>query len=175
MRTPEEKAAAKLLKEQKKAYKKRVVEKYGYVYYLRDITWNNVKNQREDEDRAAWEHRLHFYGFTADGVDIRSGKKHHAKPMVYEDEFETKVELELPVEEAAATEPTEEVAEEVAEVAEIPAEEILEVTEEDKLEAAVAETIADVVAEAQEELALEAEEAPVAVSEAADEEEPKAE
>lgn len=171
MRTPEEKAAAKLLKEQKKAYKKRVVEKYGYVYYLRDITWNNVKNQREDEDRAAWEHRLHFYGFTADGVDIRSGKKHHAKPMVYEDEFETKVELELPVEEAAATEPTEEAAEEVAEAEEAP----VEVTEEDKLEAAVAETIADVVAEAQEELALEAEEAPVAVSEAADEEEPKAE
>ena len=82
MKTPEEKQAAMLLKEQKKAYKKRIVEKYGRMYYLRDKTWLNVKNQGVDETFEAYEKRLQFYGFTKDGVDIRTGKKHFAKPFV---------------------------------------------------------------------------------------------
>ena len=82
MRTPEEKQAAKLLKEQKKAYKKQIIEQYGRVYYLRDKTWINIKNQGVDESFAEYEKRLQFYGFTTDGVDIRTGKKHFAKATV---------------------------------------------------------------------------------------------
>lgn len=77
--TPEEK---KTYKEQKKAIKKRIVSEHGYLYYLRDKTWFNIKDQRPGEDYEAWKKRLAFYGFTTEGVDSKNDKKHNAVPMV---------------------------------------------------------------------------------------------
>ena len=103
MRTVEEQEARNALKEKKKAYKKKIVEKYGYMYYLRDKTWINVKNQKEGESLEKWEARLEFYGFSKDGVDLRSGKQHFPTPLVlvYEDAYAPE---EAPAEEAVAEE-----------------------------------------------------------------------
>lgn len=121
MRTVEEQNA---LKEKKKEYKKKIVEKYGYMYYLRDKTWINVKNQKEGETLEAWEKRLEFYGFNKEGVDLRTGKQHFATPLVIVADDEYAVVEEAPAEEAVAEETaeeavaTEEAAEEPAEKAE---------------------------------------------------------
>ena len=69
-------------KARKRAVRKRIVSEYGYTYYLRDKTWFNIKDQRSGEDFAAWKKRLAFYGFSTDGVDLKSGKRHNAPPTV---------------------------------------------------------------------------------------------
>lgn len=116
MRTVEEQEARNALKEKKKAYKKKIVEKYGYMYYLRDKTWINVKNQKADETLEQWEKRLEFYGFSKEGLDLRSGKQHFPTPLVlvYEDAYATE---EAPAEEASEEVTEEVVAEDVAEEA----------------------------------------------------------
>ena len=102
--TPEEKREYKA---RKKAMKKRMIAQYGYVYYLRDKTWFNVKDQRPDENFDAWKNRLAFYGFTTDGTDAKNGKRHFAEPNVH-DWGEA---------EAVEAEAVEEIAEEAAEEA----------------------------------------------------------
>lgn len=78
--SPEEKRAYKA---KKKEVKRRIIAEHGRTYYLRDKTWFNVKDQRPDEDYAAWQKRLAFYGFTTDGVDSKNGKQHPAQPLVH--------------------------------------------------------------------------------------------
>ena len=125
MRTVEEQNA---LKAKKKEYKKKIVEKYGYMYYLRDKTWINVKNQKEGETLEAWEKRLEFYGFNKEGVDLRTGKQHFATPLVIVADDEYAVVEEAPAEEAVAEETAEE-AVATEEAAEEPAEEPAEKAE----------------------------------------------
>ena len=131
MRTVEEQEARNALKEKKKEYKKKIVEKYGYMYYLRDKTWINVKNQKEGESLEKWEARLEFYGFSKDGVDLRSGKQHFPTPLVlvYEDAYAPE---EAPAEEAVAEEAVAEeaVAEEAVAEASVEDATVEEATEE---------------------------------------------
>ena len=107
--TPEEKREYKA---RKKAMKKRMIAQYGYVYYLRDKTWFNVKDQRPDENFDAWKNRLAFYGFTTDGTDAKNGKRHFAEPNVHDWGEAEAVEAE-----AVEAEAVEEIAEEAAEEA----------------------------------------------------------
>ena len=102
MRTIEEQEAYNALKEKKKEYKKKIVAEYGYMYYLRDLTWINVKNQKEGETLEQWESRLDFYGFNKDGVDLRTGMQHFATPLVIvaDDTYATE-ETEAPAQEQA--------------------------------------------------------------------------
>ena len=114
--TPEEKREYKA---HKKAMKKRMIAQFGYVYYLRDKTWFNIKDQRPDENFDAWKNRLAFYGFTTDGTDAKNGKRHFAEPNVH-DWGEAAVEAEA----------VEEIAEEAAEATAKEAVDV-EVVEED--------------------------------------------
>ena len=161
MATLEEKQARAELKAKKKEYKKRIISKYGYLYYLRDKTWNHVKNQKEFETREEWKKRLDFYGFTTDGIDIKTGKQHHAKPLVYEEIVEeapieaieeTPVAEAAPVEEAPAEEAIEEATEEIAEET---VEEVVEETAEPEEEIKLMETVVVSLKKEPEETAIE--------------------
>ena len=195
MKTYQTKEEKKALKARKKEYKKRIISTYGRMYYLRDKTWLNIKDQRPDETDDAWKRRLEFYGFSVNGEELKSGVRHYAEPVVAEsNKYLTPVEEVVEeVAEAAVEEETEEVAEEATEEA---AEEVTEeATEEvapeaigfaedavavEGLDAAVAEALADLTAEVTEESTVEeaaepAEEVAEEVAEEAAEEEKTAE
>ena len=150
MRTVEEQEARNALKEKKKEYKKKIVEKYGYMYYLRDKTWINVKNQKEGESLEKWEARLEFYGFSKDGVDLRSGKQHFPTPLVlvYEDAYAPE---EAPAEEAVAEEAVAEeaVAEEAVAEEAVAEEAVAEASVEDATVEEATEEAPEVEAEKQ--------------------------
>ena len=70
-------------KQWRKFNKKRLIETYGYPYYLRDKTWNRIKNQKKRDSFDSWERRLAAYGFTVHGVDVQTGEQHYGKPLVH--------------------------------------------------------------------------------------------
>ena len=154
MKTYQTKEEKKALKARKKEYKKRIISTYGRMYYLRDKTWLNIKDQRPDETDDAWKRRLEFYGFSINGEELKSGVRHYAEPIVA-----VSNKYLAPVEEAAA----EEVAEEVAEEA---TEEVVEEATEEVVEEAVEEAAEEVAEEATEEVVEEA--APEAIGVAED-------
>ena len=180
MKTYQTKEEKKALKARKKEYKKRIISTYGRMYYLRDKTWLNIKDQRPDETDDAWKRRLEFYGFSINGEELKSGVRHYAEPIVaVSNKYLAPVEepaAEEVVEEAteeAAEEVAEEVAEEaVEEVAEEAAPEAIGVAEDavevEVLDAAVADAMADLTADdAEAEAVEEATEEPEAVEEEA--------
>ena len=69
-------------KKQSKLEKKRMINAYGYQYYLRDKTWNRVKNKKRRESFDLWRYRLALYGFTVDGYDTKYNAQHFAEPNV---------------------------------------------------------------------------------------------
>ena len=71
----------------KKLRKKCMIEEYGYDYYLRDRTWERIKNQKKNETYENWKRRLSFYGFTVQGFDIKRNEQHYGKPLVRELDF----------------------------------------------------------------------------------------
>ena len=71
----------------KKFRKKCMISTYGYDYYLRDKTWEKIKNQKKKETYEAWKRRLNIYGFTIHGYDIRRNEVHYGKPLVHEYNF----------------------------------------------------------------------------------------
>lgn len=149
-----DKEEKRALRAKKKEYKKKVVAKYGYMYYLRDKTWINIKNQNPSEDAAAWAKRLEFYGFSTDGVDLKTGDRHFAAPLVYEDALyhaQADAVEETPVEmaEEAIEEPVDELVAQ-DEIADEAVEETL--AEQDALEE-IAETDADEPASMEDEAA----------------------
>ena len=80
----QERKAEKL---RKKAEKKRIIDTYGYQYYLRDKTWKAIKNQKKRESFDLWRYRLALYGFTIDGFDTKYNQQHYAQPLVHEYRF----------------------------------------------------------------------------------------
>ena len=56
--------------------KRLIIEEHGYAYYLRHKTWNKIKSKRENESDEMWERRLKIYGFTKNGLDIKTGEHH---------------------------------------------------------------------------------------------------
>ena len=176
MKTYQTKEEKKALKARKKEYKKRIISTYGRMYYLRDKTWLNIKDQRPDETDDAWKRRLEFYGFSINGEELKSGVRHYAEPVVA-----VSNKYLAPVEEPAAEEATEEAVEEVVEEAveevveeavEEAAPEAIGVAEDavevEVLEAAVADAMADLTADdAEAEAVEEATEEPEEVEEEA--------
>ena len=81
-RRAKEKARKKAEKQRAKAEKKRIIAEYGYDYYLKDNTWNKIKDQKRNESYDMWKRRLGFYGFGIDGVELKTGRAHTAKPLV---------------------------------------------------------------------------------------------
>ena len=84
-----EKAAQqrKIEKSLQKVRKGYMLSKYGYEYYLRDKTWERIKNQKKKETYESWKQRLAIYGFTVQGFDIRRNEQHFGKPLVHEYNF----------------------------------------------------------------------------------------
>ena len=80
-------AERKLKKTRKKSEKKRMIAMYGYEYYLRDRTWQSIKNQKRRETFDQWRYRLALYNFTIDGFDTKYNQQHYAKPLVHEYRF----------------------------------------------------------------------------------------
>ncbi len=64
-----------------------MISDYGYEYYLRDKTWERIKNQKKRETYESWKHRLALYGFTVQGFDTRRNEQHLGKPLVREYNF----------------------------------------------------------------------------------------
>ena len=151
MKTYQTKEEKKALKARKKEYKKRIISTYGRMYYLRDKTWLNIKDQRPDETDDAWKRRLEFYGFSVNGEELKSGVRHYAEPVVAEsNKYLTPVEEVVEeVAEAAVEEETEEVAEEATEEAtEEAAEEVAEEATEEAAEEVTEEATEEVAPEA---------------------------
>lgn len=96
----EKKKADKL---RRKNEKKRLIDTYGYLYYLRDKTWNTIKNQKKKETFENWQHRLSLYCFTIDGYDTKYKHQHYSKPFVHEYNFDYKVEERKELEESHMT------------------------------------------------------------------------
>lgn len=71
----------------KKFRKKYMISEYGYDYYLRDKTWEKIKNQKKKETYESWKRRLAIYGFTVHGFDTRRNEQHFGKPFVYQYNF----------------------------------------------------------------------------------------
>ena len=71
----------------KKFRKKYMISEYGYDYYLRDKTWEKIKNQKKKETYESWKRRLAIYGFTVYGFDTRRNEQHFGKPLVHEYNF----------------------------------------------------------------------------------------
>lgn len=71
----------------KKFRKKYMISEYGYEYYLRDKTWEKIKNQKKKETYESWKKRLAICGFTVQGFDIRRNEQHFGKPLVHEYNF----------------------------------------------------------------------------------------
>ena len=71
----------------KKFRKKYMISEYGYDYYLRDKTWEKIKNQKKKETYESWKRRLAIYGFTVHGFDTRKNEQHFGKPLVHEYNF----------------------------------------------------------------------------------------
>ena len=71
----------------KKFRKKYMISEYGYEYYLRDKTWEKIKNQKKKETYEIWKKRLAIYGFTVQGFDTRRNEQHFGKPLVHEYNF----------------------------------------------------------------------------------------
>ena len=86
-RTAEKRRAEKA---RKKAEKKRLVDTYGYQYYMRDRTWNSIKDQKKRESFDLWQYRLALYGFTINGYDTKNNQWHYSMPLARE--FEEKKE-----------------------------------------------------------------------------------
>ena len=70
----------------KELNKKRMISEYGYAYYLRNKTWKRIKDKREYETDESWEKRLMLYGYTKNGLHIKTGEQHLA-------DFEEKLSL----------------------------------------------------------------------------------
>lgn len=81
-RRAKEKARKKAEKQRAKAEKKRIIAEYGYDYYLKDNTWKKIKDQKKNESHEMWKRRLGLYGFGIDGVELKTGRPHAAKPHV---------------------------------------------------------------------------------------------
>ena len=77
----------KVEKSLKKFRKKYMISEYGYEYYLRDKTWEKIKNQKKKESYESWKKRLAIYGFTVHGFDTRRNEQHFGKPLVHEYNF----------------------------------------------------------------------------------------
>ena len=60
----------------KELNKKRMISEYGYAYYLRNKTWKRIKDKREYETDESWEKRLMLYGYTKNGLHIKTGEQH---------------------------------------------------------------------------------------------------
>ena len=71
----------------KKFRKKCMISEYGYDYYLRDKTWEKIKDQKKKETYESWKRRLAIYGFTVHGFDTRRNEQHFGKPLVHEYNF----------------------------------------------------------------------------------------
>ena len=162
MKTYQTKEEKKALKARKKEYKKRIISTYGRMYYLRDKTWLNIKDQRPDETDDAWKRRLEFYGFSINGEELKSGVRHYAEPIVaVSNKYFAPVEEEI-VEEAAE-EIVEEAAEEIVEeAAEEVAEEVVEETTEEATEEAVEEAAPEAIGVAEDAVEVEVLDAAVA-------------
>ena len=164
MKAYQTKEEKKAFRERKKEYKKRIIAKHGFIYYLRDKTWFNIKDQRSDENYEAWKHRLASYGFTTDGEDIRTGDKHCAEPIVFVASDQVAPVVEEPTEIAVAEEATEEAVE--APMEDEPAEEAVgvadnavevEVAEEDPTKALIDEIVGELTSDPTEEVKEETE------------------
>jgi len=81
----EQKKAKKSLKKSRKKY---LISNYGCEYYLRDKTWERIKNQKKHETYESWKKRLSLYGFTISGYDLQRNEEHFGKPLVHEYNFE---------------------------------------------------------------------------------------
>lgn len=79
----EQKHRAKEEKKRKKELKKRMIAKYGYTYYLNDRKWNKIKDQKKNESYYAWKRRLRIYGFDTEGVELKTGTRHEARPLIH--------------------------------------------------------------------------------------------
>ncbi len=77
----------------KKSRKKYLISTYGYEYYLRDKTWEKIKNQKKKEGYEAWKRRLAIYGFTVHGLDVKRNEQHFGKPLVHEYVFGDETEM----------------------------------------------------------------------------------
>ena len=80
-------------KARQKFEKKRIIDMYGYQYYLRDKTWNSIKNQKKRETFVLWRYRLAIYGFTINGYDTKYKQQHYSKPLVHEYRFNDEVDF----------------------------------------------------------------------------------
>ena len=154
MKTYQTKEEKKALKARKKEYKKRIISTYGRMYYLRDKTWLNIKDQRPDETDDAWKRRLEFYGFSINGEELKSGVRHYAEPIVA-----VSNKYFAPVEEEIVEEAAEEIVEEAAEEV---AEEVVEETTEEATEEAVEEAAPEAIGVAEDAVEVEVLDAAVA-------------
>lgn len=71
-------------KYRQKFEKKRIIEQFGYNYYLRDKLWNKIKDQKPKENYQQWVKRLSIYGFSSDGKDLKTGEEHYSHPLVHD-------------------------------------------------------------------------------------------
>lgn len=81
-RRADAKARKKAEKKRAKAEKRRIIAAYGYDYYLKDNTWKKIKDQKRNESYDMWKRRLGIFGFGIDGVELKTGRPHTAKPLV---------------------------------------------------------------------------------------------
>ena len=73
----------------KLARKERLISTYGRAYYYKDNLWLAIKDQRPTESMVQWEKRLNRNGFSADGVELDTGRQHEPPAWIYEHKYYT--------------------------------------------------------------------------------------